>query len=1355
MGMFLQIAIGILPALLVFAALAIFKKKGRVVSIVLGSVFGVLALSSLGMHLFYTPEYNDLSEKENEAYLNLTYAIVGNEDGAEYSKELLGALREDGVDNGRLTLCEAYLCAMQGDAAGAKALYQKANTLLDLDDDEFLTLCEAAISEGKIDFLTAEYLGKEVEGAKGHAFAKLKSYAKNQLESSLSSDEYVTAANALIGAEQLFDSYAGTDDPDRSGISYYTKKLDDVVEKLPELASVPAFKESRLKLNILSGRYKDSAKLIDESSSYNELAVVSELYINNLISESAFSEDYGKVFREQSRTVVEQLEKVKDRLPEDDKVAEKNISSLLERLKGVSSTPALYRMKDAISKVASDESSSDRAKAYLQLAKIEYKEGDKDAAQMHITSSLSTVGVSDDDSFLIPMSNIVGIIGDKDDPEKLKNIAEYVNDVIDHSSDEVVVKALKDAKGDGDLPSGNDEDGDPQPTFEDYMTDTVNQTRISFDISGVDASGFDTVKVTINVDDGMATSAEELRQYLKLVDCGIEIDDFTIEKVEFSGANVLLCCDTSGSMGGQPITDLRNAVVTFIETSPDIETIALVTFSSGIESEYPFGTSNTVMIDAAKQLYASGGTNMYDAIVKSLEDFSSSPNEINYILLLSDGQDGTRHDASEIASAIGDVAIGKGVTLYSLGLGNGVDAEYMSQLAVSTGGSYIYVPDSATLDSFYETLRNQVLNRYVITFKAKDTLRADREVKVYHKDHASVVYDTQKYSLRGDDGTTDPNGGSESNVSLHNKAVYGINPKLVYRSNKETTVKLTGEGFSENDTFSVELDGTLKYGNEVVTCKYVDSTTVDITLPAGIACGTYDLYVHINDQTGIVTKALTVVDQGNQKTTKFGPYVFTSFAKAESGNTATLSNHVVLNNWLSFEGDVVLTGSLSGYEIKMTDTEGCYVAYDLATADGFAATLAKRCQVLSLGSLGTVTLYNDPDVSADSDEYPVSDIAIPLLLMPSLLEMDSPSVQLYPNKLVVDTDGFSTDLPLQDVLMKSQTKELFSFEASLDGVVTGKSVGFEAEVELGTDTDDGKNSSVNFGGFKLNLFDANAKLHLSTVENSFGFDFKVELPSLFKDAKVGLKMDWKEQTDKDGKDKIWLDTVGFGVDIPVKGHIGPVPITVDDFKLEVSGIKPDTNFFLSVFKGSFDLGISKVKDYLPGLEKNVGDVSLAKFDDTALEFSFGEKYIAVSTTLKLLEKIQIGHAEIKAGYIPFDILLLGMESEYANGLQASVTQGIIWNSDNVSVDITGTGTISAHSRLFTVEYLGKASIDIGWWIFNKNFYASGRALVGLYYDSYDDFTFAVIARETTNRDGKEYYLTWNERTSLDYGTRKV
>ena len=1358
MDIFLQITLGLLPALVTFVLLAIFRRSGRVTSIVLGSVFTLSAVTSLMLFFFYEPE-REVNVEEESALLSFACAMGSREDGLSYATELLQDMRAEMPESEELVLCEGYLCAMKGDALGAKLLIQKAVENGAEEGNAAIALCDAALSEGKLDRTAAEFLGQTVEGGDKDALKNLKKHAKEALESRILSDSYDKAAEAVIQSEGVFKKFVSEGEKDSDKLKSCLSRLKSAAETEPGLAYVPTFRECRLKMNVLNGSFSQGAKLLDENAGYEEFAIISELYAQGLVKEGSFSEDFGKNYRAHAEQVAARLKELKEKGVLTSETLGEKPDATLERLDSVSSSPALQRVKNGLAEEAEDADSPNRAKANLQLAKWEYSDGKDDKASLHISAALSQVGVSDDDSFMVPMAGLADAIQDKDDPEKLKKVADLVDAATRHSSDEAVVlmaQKAKEEQKEQNSEQNKDEEKEEKQSFEDYMTDAVNKVRIALKITDVDASNFEEVKLTFNVGKDYAGTPEELKKLLKLTDCGVEITDFTVEKVDITATNILLCCDVSGSMGGKPIQDLKKAVLTYLDTMEAGENVALVTFSNWVETNLGFDTAVTDVRAAAERIGASGGTNMYGAIVESLKSFSSDPTEVHYILLLSDGQDGSRRDEAQIENEIGSVARSRGIVLFSLGLGSSVDSEYMTALADSTGGTYLAVQDSSSLESFYDELRNQARYRYTVTYRAKDTLRVSREVTLSHKDYEGTVSDTVPYYLGGNTDVPDPDE-TDTKIVMTEKTLYGISPRRIGKSNEPTVVTLAVDGFTAEDKVSVELDGLLDYSADQIKVEFVNDTTLRLTLPKNLVCCNYNVTVHVNDRTGIMTNALSVVDPSQLRSTEFGPYKFTSGTKVENGNTVTLSGDVTLNGWLHFDGDVVLEGNLNAYEITMRDNHGAYVEYDTATATGFAKLLASRCQVARIGALGGVILYNDTLNDPDSDDYKVHPIISPLLLLPTLMEMDSPGLKLYPNKLILETDTFSTDLPLQDVLLKSaKEQKLFDFKGDFKGVITGQSAGIDTEITVKFGKDRGP-GPLKFGNFLINLWeeDRNSlKFRINTSDVSFGFTFEVELPFLFKGTGVMLEMDWKQLKDAQGVDKLWLNSAGFGVDASVNTSIGPVPVTVDDFKLKVSDITPDKNFFLSVFQGSCDFGISKISDYIKGLDEKVGDVSLLKLDDITLSFSFGQKFVSLETTVKFIEAIEFGKASFKAGYLPFNVMLLGIEEE-ANGLQASITRALKWETDNVHVNIGGQGNLNAHSKLFAIERVAFAEIDVGWWIFHKKFHADGRVLLGVYEDSEDLLNFAVIARGTGNKNVEEYYLTWNEKTKLDCGKRKL
>ena len=436
------------------------KFKGFTVKAVAVLIFALLiALFSVTI----TAQTDKDIAEDSEIALILSLASSGD---TEYARQLLKDMRENRLDSVEMTLCDAYISAAEGNSRATAALLNKvavwdAKSL----DKKLLSLAKGAI--GLKDYSSVEALTE---------------YAKKVLERKLDGQKRVKkVATVLADADKVYDDYLRYNNYDKEAIEEILDELEDTIEKDPSFLDVPAVSLCRLKLLALVQDFRGIVRSISSKSSFEELAVAAELYMGGLVKDSNFEESYIGNYKEMCEKVVAQLEKVYDKIPNEKETLLKRVDTLIKSVENSSDYPAINKLKDDISVMARDEAFDDRSKAYIQLARIELQNGNAELAESSITQALGTVGACNDEEFTAPVHKIVDVITNKDNPEKLKDVVSYVDDIIENTSDEVIAEVVNSTAADN-TESQENQDGQD---FSSFMTDYVSRKRISLNFTSV------------------------------------------------------------------------------------------------------------------------------------------------------------------------------------------------------------------------------------------------------------------------------------------------------------------------------------------------------------------------------------------------------------------------------------------------------------------------------------------------------------------------------------------------------------------------------------------------------------------------------------------------------------------------------------------------------------------------------------------------------------------------------------------------------------------------------------------------------------------------------------------------------
>lgn len=1163
---------------------------------------------------------------------------------------------------------------------------------------------------------------------------------QNEYEYNTDKNSIQKCADAIHSINQLYGEYV--DRGEEFPSSKYRRVFEAIEEDCPELFSMDCVRKAKIKADILSKNFDQVVDSLNASSSYHELMVAAELYMNGLVKKRDFSDIYQTIDKQEADAIEEQLEYIYDKNKDKGLVQdEKRLKARIDAVSAQLEDPALGMLKEQLLTAAQEEAQADTTKVYLEVAKIENYFGNEASTDSYLSEAIFDSGDCEDDSYVSAMSQIISVINNDEtnDTESIKNVSEYVETVLDNSLTVDVEEFISTNQA---MPEVENET-EISSNFQQTTVDYVSRAKSAVSIGKIDTGDFEHITAKVQISSDYLNDVQTLKSAMKVYDCGAEISNFSLSKIDYTGSNIMLCCDVSGSMDGS-IQNLRDAVVSFLKDKNTDESIAVVTFNDTIVETKTFGTSDQSLISFAEGMQADGGTDMFSAVINSLGSFSSKSGENNVLILMTDGQDNNPKSSDEIYEQIGGLAESKDVTVYTLGLGSDVDTAYLETIAGSGNGDFVYVSDSSSLASFYDMLHQQMYNQYEVAYDALDTMTmSGRTLEVMLP--SENVRDVKEYSLNGN-----TNGQAVDNLAvLNGLSISGMSPRYMYKGLQDIEVKLKGTGFSKDSSISVKFNGNIDYA---IDAKYEDEETYLLTIPAKIAVGSYNVEVSIDGKTAVLQKGFSVIVQGSEKKTVFGPYVFTSCEKIEKANGEyTLRGAVKMNEWLHFKGDVQIKGDLeNGGSIEVCDQSGSYVEFDMATAEGVGKDLAQKGIPVDIPALYNFKLYNDQEHRLDSSDYLVDDIATGLLRLYQVLKIDSPTIRLYPDRIDLHFATGTTILPYQDQIIKACGKDLGLFDFSMDGSaeVTDKNVGLILDISYDGD-DENYGHTINFFNAPV-YFNGSVMAKINTIDNEYTVGAMIRFAFLADQSGLGAEISWK--------DKFQIDSVKVELELAQALKLPTaVPIEINDFSFMVSDIQSAieagtwTNL---LFTGSASISSGKFKEYFPAMENFLGDISVFEMPDTTASLRFSPLQVEASASLQFLSEITLAEANVKLGQFDYTNELLDLDNVSVNGLYASLKTGFMWDSanDRVHVDISGTGELDLHSRFAGVNYSGLAECDFNWWLFNFEGKKEGELAFGLYTTHNDkmEFVFANRYQDSNGKiRGSFYYIDENGHAGKD------
>ena len=190
----------------------------------------------------------------------------------------------------------------------------------------------------------------------------------------------------------------------------------------------------------------------------------------------------------------------------------------------------------------------------------------------------------------------------------------------------------------------------------------------------------------------------------------------TAQGGESGHTDVVLVIDSSGSMAGTKLAAAKSAAQQFVDFMRDEDMVGVVEFNTDARVAYPLtivtASSRAASKAAIDAIVTTGVTSIGDGLRSALHEIAMRANaaHVHSILLLSDGAE---NEPEYVATVLPDL-LAAGLTVHTVGLGDGANTALLSDIASQTGGTFHYAPGPEQLAGIYDLLSADVSHLTIV-----------------------------------------------------------------------------------------------------------------------------------------------------------------------------------------------------------------------------------------------------------------------------------------------------------------------------------------------------------------------------------------------------------------------------------------------------------------------------------------------------------------------------------------------------------------------------------------------------------------------------------------------------------------
>ena len=219
-----------------------------------------------------------------------------------------------------------------------------------------------------------------------------------------------------------------------------------------------------------------------------------------------------------------------------------------------------------------------------------------------------------------------------------------------------------------------------------------------------------------------------------------KLDDVINASQQDEPINVVLTMDVSGSMGEEntiisedgdykkirPVDKAKEAAEAFVSRLEEGDRVIVSGFADYWMPLNDLTEERDVILNSIDRLEAKGGTALFEGVlssVKLLEELEGN----KAVIVLTDGKDSGIN--LSLDDCIDEIS-GKGVPVFTIGLGTDINESNLLSISKVTGGRYFKASDSSKLDKIYELISKQLEKQYWLKYNVKDSHSLGSSVEV-------------------------------------------------------------------------------------------------------------------------------------------------------------------------------------------------------------------------------------------------------------------------------------------------------------------------------------------------------------------------------------------------------------------------------------------------------------------------------------------------------------------------------------------------------------------------------------------------------------------------------------------------